>query len=109
MRLLLWILLAILGLAVVVGAVGGWMGWGWHGGGMMAVGPLFMLLPVLLIVVLVYALTDRSRRGTERVPGEREPGGPDALAVAKQRYAAGEIGRDKFLKIKEDIEGESEP
>lgn len=108
-RVLLWTVLLIFAAVIIAGALGGWMGGGWHGGGMMAFGWLWMLLPAILLVVLVYALTDRPRSGTgpERAPRPAEE--TDALTLAKRRYAAGEIGRDEFLRIKQDIEGGSEP
>lgn len=108
-RLLLWVIVAILGLAVVLGAVSGWTGSDWHWGGMMAFGPIFMLVPLLLVVLLVYALTDRTRPEQDRRTVEPSTDDPDALAVAKKRYAAGAIDRDEFLEIKEDIDGDPEP
>jgi len=101
MKLLLWIVLGIAGAAIVAsifgGFFGGWGsgGWGWMGG-MMAFGWMWMLVPVLLVVVLVYALTNRpgAERSTE-----------DAMAVAERRYAAGEISRDEFQRIQQDIRG----
>lgn len=112
-RLLLWVFLGILGLALAVGVMGAWTGSGWHWGGMMVVGPLFMLLPVLLIVFLIYAVTDRGRSRAEPAAATSPPDDPDALAILTERYAAGEISRDEFLQVKEDIEqaieGDPEP
>ncbi|HEX7525507.1 MAG TPA: SHOCT domain-containing protein [Gaiellaceae bacterium] len=31
------------------------------------------------------------------------PGGPDPLAVARMRYARGEIGRDEYVQLAQDL------
>jgi len=80
----------------------GW-GWGWPWAGMIVLGPIMMLLPVLLVVVLVYALTDRGR------PAAQTGSQAGALALAERRYAAGELTRDEFLRIKQDLTGGRRP
>jgi putative membrane protein len=50
-----------------------------------------------LIALIVWAVTRLSRRGG---PGHR-----DALDIARERYARGEIARDQFEQIKRDLQG----
>lgn len=106
LKILLWVVLAVGGSAVATSLLGGWF-WGWNGSmgaGMMGFGSgwmwLMMLVPILLVVVLVYALA--GNRNAERAPN-------DALATADRRYAAGEISREEFLRIKEDLKGGTRP
>jgi len=64
-------------------------------GGMMGSGWLFMLLPVILIIVLIYALPDRD--SVSYYDGE------NPMQVLEGRYANGEISRNEYLKIKDDL------
>jgi putative membrane protein len=73
----------------------GMMGWGF--GGFM--GPVIMLLILIAAIIgITYAVRAVSGhpRGTGTV-------GESPLDIAKRRYAKGEIGRDEFEKIKEDL------
>jgi hypothetical protein len=42
-------------------------------------------------------------------PGGRPWGRPDALEVARLRYAQGAIGRDEYVQLVQDLGGEVEP
>jgi putative membrane protein len=81
---------------------GGMMGWGGYGGyGMGIFGGLFMLLFWGLIIVglvlVVRWLWDQGRSGTGA-------GAPDApLEILKRRYARGEIKKEDFDRIKQDL------
>ena len=55
---------------------------------------LFLLLLILGIVYLIKLIGGSARRG------EKEE---TALDILKKRYAKGEIGREEFEKIKEDL------
>ncbi|MDN5348064.1 MAG: putative rane protein [Clostridia bacterium] len=60
-----------------------------------------LLLPVLVIVGIVYvalSLWERRKKGS----GE-ETGSQDPLNILKKRYANGEISKDEFDRIKEDL------
>lgn len=85
--------LAFLATLLVVSLVmSAWM----PGSGMMAWMWVWMLLPLLLVVglvVLVVVLVQR--RGPERAG--------QALEAAQQRYARGEISRDEYLRIRDDL------
>ncbi len=76
------------------------MGWGWYGGyGMWPMGFLFMFLFWGLIIVgavlLARWLWDHGRSGT---------GPPEApLDLLKRRYARGEITKEEFDRIKQDL------
>ncbi len=100
-KTILWVVLAVLGAALLLGLLGASMS-GWGGmGGMMGFGWLWMLLPIFLVAVLVIALSGGFR--TESTSAE------SAFATAERRYAAGEISREEFLRIKEDIQGGRRP
>jgi len=76
--------------------------WFWNGGmnWWMLFGGLFMVLfwggIIVLIVWVVKRLTERggSRGDTERA---------DPLSIAKERYARGEITREQYEQIKQDL------
>lgn len=106
LKILLWVVLAVGGVAVVGTLFGGWF-WGSNGSvgpGMMSFGFgwmwLMMLVPVLFFAVLVYALT--GGRWADRPP-------EDAFATAERRYAQGDISREEFLRIKQDLKGGAHP
>ena len=79
---------------------GGMMGWGGFGGyGMGFVGWIFMLLFWGLIIVglvlVVRWLWDQGRPGT---------GGADSpQEILKRRYARGEISKEEFDRMKQDL------
>ncbi|TMG56877.1 MAG: SHOCT domain-containing protein [Chloroflexi bacterium] len=60
------------------------------GGGMML---LFALVPVALLALLVWAV--RGQRSS--------PARGDALAILQRRYAAGEIQREEYERIRTDL------
>lgn len=76
------------------------------GSGLMGGGFLFMLLlfvaAALLVVWLVRALISRGRdsRPTPGATPEKE----DAVEVARNRYARGEISKEEFEQIKKDLQ-----
>ena len=79
---------------------GGMMGWGGFGGyGMGFVGWIFMLLfwglIVVGVVLVVRWLWDQGRPGM---------GGADSsLEILKRRYARGEISKEEFDRMKQDL------
>jgi putative membrane protein len=103
-RLVAIILVAVLLIAIlgVLGmSLGGWM-WG---GGMMAFGPLLMLFPLLFIILLIVLVV----KAVEGDSSDRQPPpahvSPSAYAaqIARERYARGEISREEFVRIMEDL------
>lgn len=62
--------------------------WGWH----MAVGALFWLGFLVLVVVAMQRFRNGGSGGQE-----------SALTLLKERYARGEIGRDEFLEKQRDL------
>ncbi len=74
------------------------------GGGFMFPG-LGLIVIIVVIVALIWAV---SRGFSGGLPGpDRETGGrpgETALDVLKRRYAAGEIDKDEYERIKRDIE-----
>jgi putative membrane protein len=78
----------------------GWYG-GWAGGLLML---FFSIVFIALIVWLIVALTRRGRYGYAHMHsgGCCGPGG-NALDIARERYAKGEITKDQFETIKKDL------
>lgn len=70
-----------------------WMSWRW--GGMFGIG----LLALIVILALIFVVFQRYRISPE--PVKRT--GDTPMEVLQKRYAKGEISRDEFLKIKEDL------
>lgn len=70
----------------------GWMNFGMHGAGML----LFWGLILVAIVVLVRTV---SAPAASVPPREA----PDALEILKERYARGELGRDEFQVMRQDL------
>lgn len=84
----------------------GWYGGGFPGGGMMILGWITMLLVVVGLVVLV-AWAARKMSGGEPRPNREAgewAGGDVALATLRRRYAAGEISREEFERMRADLE-----
>jgi uncharacterized membrane protein len=82
-----------------------WHGWGMGWGGT-CLGFLFLLLLlgglVLLIALAVWAIVRFGRPGV----GPAHPGSPyeDSLETLRRRYVQGEISREEYLAMKQDLE-----
>lgn len=82
-------------------------GWGWGMGWPMFFGGL---VPLLLFALCAYLLVQALNRGGQATPpGSAGPVPPvpprreTALETAQRRYAAGEISREDFVRIRDDI------
>src|SRR5207245_4410367 len=84
------VMLGVMGTMRGIGPLGLWMPMFGAGGGMML---LFTLVPVALVALLVWAV--RSQRSS--------PARGDALAILQRRYAAGEIQREEYERIRTDL------
>lgn len=73
-----------------------WMGWGWGG---MWLGPLFMIIPLALLIVAIVAsvrwMGVGSGNGGGRVRTARD--------ILDERYARGEIDREEYQRRRNDI------
>ena len=98
-----WLILGLLALAAfafaggMMGSSGAWpwwsVGWGWAMGlGMLAM----MAIPVILLVFVVLALTQNRGPAPERRM-------EDARSIAERRYAQGEISREDFVRLRDDL------
>lgn len=84
----------------------------WAGRGLAICGGLLLVgLLVLLVVWLILSAQRRGRMGPG--PGMMHhpmaPGAAQAIEIARERYARGDISREQFLQIKADLEGSPMP
>ena len=94
--------------------------WDYYGNGMGFVGPvvmgIFFLLLIALIVVVIVSIVRASHRRGMMYPNGYHPGAynggfaggtradaANALTIASERYAKGEISEEEYLKIKENL------
>lgn len=78
---------------------GGPGAWGWL---LMAVMMTFMWAPLLLI--FLWAVREFTRRERDRaLRPDEQPREPGATELARRSYARGEINRERYLEIMEDL------
>ncbi|MBI5443564.1 MAG: SHOCT domain-containing protein [Deltaproteobacteria bacterium] len=75
--------------------MGGDCGMGWGGGLSML---LFWGIAILVVVLLVRLVLGRSRTGAGSMREE------SALDLLKKRYARGEINREEYARMRQDLE-----
>ena len=98
-QIIIVIIIAIVGFALIsLFLGGGMMGGGMMGG--MGFGWIVMLLPLLFIIFLLYALSDRDRPTYNQSPYS---GNENPIQILEQRYASGELSREEYFRIREDI------
>ncbi len=73
---------------------------GWAPGILMLLGGLFRVAILVGLVLLVYGVVRHWGEGSAAPP----TGGVDPLGLASARYARGEITRDEFLQIQQDLQ-----
>jgi putative membrane protein len=83
----------------------GWQMWNGFGWGGWLIGAIIMLLFWGGLIVVgffaIRAFTRSGSRGAEHYP---RPGREDPLEILKQRYARGEISREEYMDMKNDLE-----
>jgi len=100
-----------IGMLFLVSLFWGGTGYGMMGGGMMGLGWLVMLVPLLAIVFLVLFLVPGLSEDARPAPAYFPPGNPQpqvppapaSLDILSQRYARGEISREDYLRMRQDI------
>ena len=84
-----------------------WMhGFGFGWGGMIFGGLLTLLFWGVIIALIVFAVRALSRPGSRQVtPAAGSPGQvtDQALEILRQRYARGEISKDEFNSMRQDL------
>jgi uncharacterized membrane protein len=111
--LILLIPITVITIVIIAVATGGFGGgyyyWG-PMGGMMGEGWIFMLIPLTFLVVLFVMLMLAAARPSSWRPfllGPWDRSAPhdrqDAEAILDERYASGDISREEFMRIKEDL------
>jgi putative membrane protein len=73
-----------------------WMGWGWGG---MWLGPLFMIIPLALLIVALVALVRWMGAGSGNGGGRVRT----ARDILDERYARGEIDGEEYQRRRDDI------
>jgi len=73
------------------------MWWNWNGGWMWFGGILMIIFWVAVILLVVWLVRRMSG------PGMGMSHTSDALSIAKERYAKGEISHEEFEKIKKNL------
>lgn len=78
-------------------------GWMWGGGGSgMLFGGLGMILIWGILLALLFLLA-RYLMGTQGDSGKNTPAARDVLEILKETYARGEIGREEYLRKRDDL------
>ena len=116
LKILVVAVVSIIGLVVLSGLFWGGTGYGMMGGGMMGGGWLVMLIPLLAVVFLIFSLVPGLSEEAQPAQEYCPPGSPQqpyqatyaSLDVLSQRYARGEISRDDYLRMRDDISAETE-
>lgn len=96
-RPLLWAIVGLMAVAMIVSLVG-WNSWGWSNGGYGMMGG-WMWMPFLLVMVVMMFLM--MSMGGHR---HGEHGHGDARSVLDRRYAAGELSREEYQRMRDDLE-----
>lgn len=99
-RPFLWAIVGLMAVAVVVSLVG-WNSWGWGHDGYGMMGG-WMWMPVLLVMMFFMMSMGGHGRGAHGHGGHAHDG--DAQSVLDRRYAAGEISREKYQRIRDDLD-----
>jgi len=70
------------------------------------VGPGWWLMPILMIVVMTFVMVLAMRATMPHGGGgmDHHDMPEDPIAIAARRYAAGEISRDEYLRVRTDLE-----
>jgi putative membrane protein len=98
--LLVIVIVFLIGITFISIFFGGGMMGGGMMGGLMGFGGIFMFLPIVFIILLILTLLDRdcsSNNYPQPHPGEI------SLQILDNRYANGEITREEYLRIKNDL------
>jgi putative membrane protein len=80
--------------------------WGW--GGMLMGGLMMLLFWGGFIALLIFAIraftTSGDRAGGKHASGKQAAGSESALDILKTRYARGEVGKEEYDAIRQDLE-----
>ena len=103
-RRLRWLVLAVVGASALVIVVA--LATGASAFMTSLIGPGWWLMPVFMMVVmtLVMTLAMRTMMPQGGMGMHRADMPEDPLAIAARRYAAGEISRDEYVRVRTDLE-----
>lgn len=101
-RPLLWAIVGLMALAMVVSLVG-WNSWGWNNDGYGMMGG-WMWMPFLLVMVVMMSFMMSMGHGHGGHGHGGHGHGGDAKPVLDRRYAAGEISREEYQRMRDDLE-----
>jgi len=98
--LIVGVMLLLAAIVAPFGSGWGMMGWG------MGWGPLFMVIPAGLLILILLAASGAFAPRTAYPPYVPPPPPASSASDAlNARYARGEISRDEYFRIKADLEG----
>lgn len=104
--LFILVLIAIIGIFLLISSMGFYMpmmghmiGYGWYNG------IIFLVLSAFIVLIIVgaYYLITGFMKGSKSLSNHSK----NALEILKERYAKGEITREQYLKMKEELSNES--
>jgi uncharacterized membrane protein len=83
--------------------------WEWHEGpdgwGVLWMGLMMAIVWLPLLLILFWGLREFGRPHNDgRPPSNQPPAEPDARELARRAYARGEIDRERYLQVIEDLE-----
>ena len=75
--------------------------------GMMGWGATFLIVPAVLVVLAILAAWGlfAPQRSSILSPSTYSPPPTSAVEILNARYARGEISRDEYLRVRDDLEG----
>lgn len=102
LRLLVWAVVGLMAVAMAVSFIG-WSG-GWHPDGYGMMGGWMWAPLVLLMMALMFAMMSMGGMHGGHGHSGHGHGEDDARRILDRRYAAGELSREEYQRMRDEIE-----